>query len=197
MTHFPGQEPSDHTLLKRVERGEPDAPELIYHRYAEKLLTLARVHTGTDLSARFDPEDILQSVFRTFFRRAGRGDYDLPDDDSLWNLLLVIGLNKLRAKGAYHRAGVRDVRRTKSGAAADEAVRETAAADEIALAELRLALEEVLAGLPASQRVILEGRMAGESVDAIAARTGRSKRTVERGIQEFCRVVRDLIESGG
>lgn len=197
MTPFPGQEPSDHTLLKRVERGEPDAPELIYHRYAEKLLTLARVHTGTDLSARFDPEDILQSVFRTFFRRAGRGDYDLPDNDSLWNLLLVIGLNKLRAKGAYHRAGVRDVRRTKSGVAADEAVRETAAADEMALAELRIALEEVLAGLPDSQRVILEGRMAGESVDAIAARTGRSKRTVERGIQEFCRVVRDLIESGG
>lgn len=188
---------SDRSLLRRLHSGERAAFDVLYERYAEKLLTLARVNIGADLSCRLDPEDILQSVFRTFFRRANRGEYDLPDDEGLWKLLLAIGLNKIRAKGALHRAGLRDARKTIHGEAADEFLRVLPAADEAGLHELRLAIREALDELPASQRVILEHRMSGEPVDVIAARTGRSKRTVERAIQDFCRLVREMIGTGG
>jgi DNA-directed RNA polymerase specialized sigma24 family protein len=134
--------PTDGSLLRRVEAGEPAAAKTLYERYAERLYAMARQHSGADLAARFDPEDILQSVFRTFFRRASRGDYDLPDDDNLGRLLLVITLNKVRAKGAYHRAAMRDVRHTKHGPAADHALDHAFAQEELALLDLRMPGEE-------------------------------------------------------
>ncbi len=185
---------TDQSLIRRVHAGESAAATTLYDRYAARLFSLARANTGADLSSRFDPEDILQSVFRTFFRRVERGDYDLLDDESLWKLLLVITLNKLRSKGSHHRAEKRDVRHTKDGAIADFALQTIQASDEIALADLRMAVDELLSSLPESQRMILELRMQGDKVVEIAAKTGRSKRTVERAIQDFSAQMRRQIE---
>ncbi len=49
-----------------------------------------------DLAGRVDADDIVQSVFRTFFRRVAKGDYEVPDGEELWKLFLVIALNKVR-----------------------------------------------------------------------------------------------------
>jgi len=37
----------------------------------------------------------------------------VPPGEDLWKLLLVIALNKIRARGTFHRAAKRDVRRTR------------------------------------------------------------------------------------
>jgi hypothetical protein len=55
-------------------------------------------------SRREGVEDIVQSVFRSFFRRVGQGFYDCPDEDELWKLFLVIGVRKIRNKATYHHA---------------------------------------------------------------------------------------------
>ena len=60
-------------------------------------------------------EDIVQSVFGSFFRRLGQGFYDVPEGDELWKLLLVIALHKIRKKAAYHHAAKRDRHRTIGG----------------------------------------------------------------------------------
>ena len=57
----------DHLLMERLHEGDRDAATLIYVRYAERLLGVARRNTPADLRTRFDPEDVVQSVFRTFF----------------------------------------------------------------------------------------------------------------------------------
>src|SRR5207249_1390836 len=113
---------------------------------------------------RFDPEDIVQSVFRTFFRRAARGDYDAPEGEELWKLFLVIALNKIRATGAYHRAAKRDVRATVLGAAFEATLETIPDKDHQALLLLRLVVEEVLQGVPAVQRRMIELRIAGHEV---------------------------------
>ena len=46
----------------------------------------------------------------SFFRKAGSGDYEVPHGEDLWKLFLVMALNKVRAKGAFHRAAKRDIR---------------------------------------------------------------------------------------
>src|SRR5262245_55855145 len=86
---------SDRSLLKRFRAGDADAATQLYLRYAERLRTLARTRVGRDLAPRIDAEDIVQSVFRTFFRRAALGQYHVPDGEELWKLFLVIGLNKI------------------------------------------------------------------------------------------------------
>ena len=72
---------SDVLLLNRIRSGDEDAALQLYYRYSEKLLKLASRETPQDLATRFDPEDIVQSVFRTFFRRAATGQYEAPEGD--------------------------------------------------------------------------------------------------------------------
>src|SRR5262245_50465347 len=104
--------PSDHTLLRQLRDGEGTAASELHSRYAERILRLARASLSRDLSARLDAEDIVQSVFSSFFRGVSRGFYEVPQGEELWGLFLVITLNKIRARGNYHRAARRDVRRT-------------------------------------------------------------------------------------
>jgi RNA polymerase sigma-70 factor (ECF subfamily) len=182
---------SDASLLRRYQSGEQDAATELYRRYAERLLTLATNQTAADLAPRIDAEDIVQSVFRTFFRRAALGEYELPEGDELWKLFLVIGLNKVRAVAAHHRAGKRDVRATTGG----EALSGTSptVTDDPALQILRLTIDEILAPLPDSYRQVVHLRIEGHEVGEIAARAGRSRRSVERILQEFRAKLHGLI----
>src|SRR5215213_3826967 len=106
----PGLEPSDRSLLFRLKGGQQDAATQLYMRYAQRLRALVRSRCSSQLSRRLEPDDIVQSVFRRFFRRVLQGDYDVPPGEELWGLLLVIALNKIRTEEAFHRAGKRDVR---------------------------------------------------------------------------------------
>jgi RNA polymerase sigma-70 factor, ECF subfamily len=184
---------SDASLLRRYKGGEQDAATRLYVRYAERLRALATAQASPDLKQRVDPDDIVQSVFRTFFRRAAEGQYDVPAGDELWKLFLVIGLNKVRAVAAYHKAARRDVRQTSAGGEYDKALDATPASDDEALTTLRMTVDELLAPLSPSHREIIDLRVAGHEVAEIAARTGRAKRSVERILQEFRRKLHGLI----
>src|SRR6516162_446720 len=134
---------SDHSLLRRVQGGQPDASTELYLRYAHRLHALVAAQSSPDLARRVDAEDIVQSVFRTFFRRAAHGHYSVPDGEEIWKLLLVIALNKVRAAGAYHRAAKRDVRQTVGGEAFDRALESQQGRDEDALAILKMVIDEL------------------------------------------------------
>lgn len=174
---------SDRSLLRRFRHGTGDAATLLYFRYADQLRSLAAARIAPDLAPRLDADDIVQSVFRTFFRRAALGQFEVPDGDDLWNLFLVIALNKLRSAGSFHRAARRDVGRTPALDAGAEA--EPDGRDEDALTTLRLVVDELLAELSGPQRAVIEDRIAGYEVAEIAARVGCSRRTVERCLQTF------------
>lgn len=173
----------DEALLLGYRGGDLDAATLLYFRYAGQVRSFAAARCPPDLAVRVDAEDIVQTVFRTFFRRAAAGQYEVPDGLDLWKLLLVISLNKLRTAGAHHRAAKRDVRRTPQLDPAEAAPAD--GRDEVALATLRLVVEEQLARLPPDYRPIVERRIEGCEVGEIAAAVGRSKRSVERVLQEF------------
>lgn len=176
---------TDQSLLRRFRIGEEDAATQLYVRYARRLEALARAQTGTALSARVDPEDIVQSVFRTFFRRAAAGQYEIPEGEELWKLFLVIALNKIRAVGAYHRAAKRDARVTYSASIGAESLADATQGDEGPLRLLQMVIDELLAELPEAHRRMIELRISGHNVNEIAETTGRAKRSVERVLQQF------------
>lgn len=185
---------SDHSLLRRLKQGEPDAATQLYLRYAQRLLALARSKTSSALSRRVDSDEIVQSVFGSFFRGAQQGYYDVPVGEELWKLFLVIALNKIRAKGAFHLAAKRDVRKTADGEAIDKLADGAPTDDETALQVLKLTLDEALDQLPAGHREMIELRIEGHEIDEIAQRTGRAKRTVERILQEARKRLAELLE---
>jgi RNA polymerase sigma-70 factor, ECF subfamily len=174
---------SDTVLLSRFRGGQQDAAAAIFQRYALRLHKLAETQIGAGLGRRLDPEDIVQTVFRTFFRRTRCGQYEVPEGDELWKLLLVITLNKIRLSAAHHRAAKRNVGATFSLTNRD--LPRNASAEEESHVELRMAVDDLLAELPPTQRAMVALRIDGYGVAEIATRTKRAKRSVERVLQNF------------
>ncbi len=200
MTTTPSPEPSDGSLLRRFRTGEQEAATRLYLRYAKRLHGLASAQTGQDLKTRIDPEDIVQSVFRTFFRRAQEGHYLVPDGEELWKLFLVIGLNKIRDAALFHRAAKRDAKKTTT-LERNPGAFEPEAADQVAETTLRIVIDELLQKLNDTQKEIVKKRMEGAQVEEIALQTNRSHRTVERTLQNFRELLKQQIQgdlkSGG
>jgi RNA polymerase sigma-70 factor (ECF subfamily) len=185
----------DEQLMERLHGGDHAAATAIYVRYADKLLGVARRNTPADLRTRFDPEDIVQSVFRTFFRRAAKGAYAVPAGDDLWKLFLVISLNKIRRLGEFHRSGKRNVSRTS--ALTDPASQASGPAVDDSMRILEMTIDEILADSPAHVRQMVKLRIEGNEVAEIATKTGRSKRSVERVLQNFRKSLAEQLGQSG
>lgn len=183
---------SDRSLIRRLRTGSQDAATQLYLRYAKRLHLLSQAKCSPDLAARVDSDDIVQSVFRTFFRRVGRGEYDVPDGEDLWKLFLVIGLHKIQATGAFHRAAKRNVRASLGSDQLDHTAEES---DATSLSILQMSIDEILDELSPSHRDIIHLRIEGHEVAEIAARIERSKRSVERILQEFRKQLAGLIRA--
>src|SRR5205823_11845127 len=136
---------------------------------------LAENRCSPELARRVDADDIVQSVFAVFFRGIRQGFYDVLSGEEAWRLLLVIALNKIRAKGNFHRAARRDVRRTTNDEALQDGGQADPEGDATALTSLRLVIDEVLEGLPEDHRQIVLLRIEEYQVEEIAERTRRSR----------------------
>lgn len=177
--------PSDRSLLHRIQSGSEGAAGELHRRYADRLLALTRARAGADWRSREDAEDVVQSVFGSFFRGASGGMYRAPDGDELWGLILTIALNKIRAKGQFHRAAKRDVRRTVGEGDRDDRAFDPPEDPTAAHRLLQVVADELIQGLPDSHREIVRLRAEGYEIAEIAGSTGRSKRSVERVLQEL------------
>ncbi len=173
---------TDADLLARFRRGDEDAATALYVKYAKRLQHFAKAKTSDRLSSRFDPDDVVQSVFRTFFRRAAEGFFDVPPGEEIWNLFLVITLNKIRRLGKFHRRQRRSVETTES---TESHPSDVAILDETPLVTLQMSIDELLQGLPPVKRSMVEMRIQGFAINEIADTTGRCTRTVERTLQQF------------
>jgi RNA polymerase sigma-70 factor (ECF subfamily) len=174
---------SDHVLVRRFQQGSQDAATQIYRRYAERLRALAKSKCSPDLAVRADADDIVQCAFRSFFQAVKRGAYEVAPKEQLWHVLAVIALNRIRSEWAFHRAAKRDVRAT-AGIASFKHVAQTYRPHNSPSACSRLVLADALQSLPPLHRQLIDLRMQGYEVAQIAEQTGRSKRTVERLLQE-------------
>jgi RNA polymerase sigma factor (sigma-70 family) len=90
------------------------AAGMIWQRYFRELLSLARRNLDRRARHRADEEDVLQSMFRSFCARQGRGDFHLADRDELWRLLVTITLRKARNTAKAQRREKRDFEREQA-----------------------------------------------------------------------------------
>jgi RNA polymerase sigma-70 factor (ECF subfamily) len=173
-------------ILRRWELGEDGAADEIHRRYAQRLSKLAEKEIGRRLQRRLDADDILQSVFRTFFRRTARGDFAIDHSGALWNLLVRITLAKIRGQAEDHQAGKRSM-------AAEESLDGESSPHEAA--GLRAGPEEVVGLIDEIETVLARFKPPGPQIfylhlqghtnTEIATQTGCTRRLVSLTLERI------------
>jgi RNA polymerase sigma-70 factor (ECF subfamily) len=172
-------------VMAGLRAGDQDAARQVFERFVRKLVRLAGSQFDAVLRRKVDPEDVVQSAYKSFFLRCGAGQLEVHDWDNLWGLLTVITLRKCFDRVEYHRAQCRDVQReaaAQPGAAGTEpwweaVAREPTPAEAAVLAET---VEQLLRGLAADERPILEMSLQGYTTQEISEQLGRPERSVRR-----------------
>jgi RNA polymerase sigma-70 factor (ECF subfamily) len=163
--------------------GTDEAGRAVFEHFTRRLIGLARSQLDVRLQHKIDPEDVVQSAYKSFLLRYGEGALAAEGWDGLWGLLTVITLRKCADRVRYHRAELRDVAREAAAPAEgpepwrDAAGREPTPEQAAVLAET---VERLLAGLDADERRVVELSLQGYSTQEISAHLGRAARSVRR-----------------
>jgi RNA polymerase sigma-70 factor (ECF subfamily) len=170
------------------QAGDQKAARELFDRYVDRLLNLARRRLGQRLAQRVDAEDIVQSVFRTFFGRAREGQFHVEENDDLYKLLVRITLHKTLRQAAYHRAAKRDMNleTTQADDARDHLLEalDRGPTPEAASAFMDQ-LEHVLSELGPKDRQIIDLRLQGYNNVEIAEKLGVSDRSIRRLLERL------------
>ncbi len=183
----------ERSWFELFRKGDETAARELFDRYVNQVMKLARRHLNRPMASRVDAEDIAQSVFRTFFTRARKGQFQVEEADDLCKLLARITVHKTFRQIAFHKRAKRDpgaqtgepqeilMNRLTSGPTPEEAV---AFVDH---------LESFLSKLQPTERKILELRMEGYNNLEIAEQLGISDRKIRRLMER----IRGLAENLG
>ena len=183
---IPASGDSDARLAERWCQGDEQAAAMLFERFFGRLLALVRGRISTALAPRFDPEDVVQSAYRSFFGGVRDGRYAVGHGTDLWQLLVVITLHKLQNRARWNMCDKRSVRREVAGALADVPAellaREPAPAEVVALVD---EVEHVMRGLDAFERKVLELRLQGCTLQEIVAQSQRSFASVRWALDQI------------
>ena len=188
--------------IHMVKAGDSTAANRIWQHYFDRLVRSVRGRLYGQNRAVSDEEDIVLSVFDSFYNAAENGRFpDLFDRDDLWRLLLRMAARKVVDKRR------RDLRQRRGGnvklhsldrAGDDENVMQAIGDEpspEMALM-MQESVEQLFSHLGVGQLRDLAGaKLEGYSNAELAQRFGCSERTIERRlhlIREKCQ--QELVE---
>lgn len=183
-------------LLARYQAGEEAAADAIFNRYVHRLIGLTRSRLSRKLARRLDPEDIVQSAYRSFFRAARAGEFEVSEGRKLWSLLATITLHKLYRQVRKQRAAKVNVNQDQSVASLDGIPLEQVAGDPTPFEANEIAeiLQDVMASLTPLQRQMLQMHLQSHSVHEIAKETRRAVRTVKRLLEKVERMLEQRLK---
>jgi RNA polymerase sigma-70 factor (ECF subfamily) len=186
-------------VMARLRGGDQDAASQVFQQFASRLIGLTRQRLDSRLCQKLDAEDVVQSVFKSFFVRHGQGQFELANWDGLWGLLVRITLRKCVRKKRNFYGPQRDVRREavpspgEDGAGLEwEAVAREPRPEEAAV--LAETVGQFLSGLNERDRPIVELRLEGYTAPEISTRVGRTEHTVQGILKRVRKRLRPLLE---
>jgi RNA polymerase sigma-70 factor, ECF subfamily len=178
-----------HDLQSPDASRREEAARQIWLRFADRLGALVGRRLDVLVRRRVDVDDVVQSLFASFFAAKPSPAGPPRSREDLWRLLVHFAMCKVAGTVDHHHARRRDVRRDRpfplhgdAETASDEgwaALRDRARmtpADEVVA---RLEFERLLAVLPDDLRQTFALRLEGYTNAEIAAQIGRVERTVE------------------
>jgi RNA polymerase sigma-70 factor (ECF subfamily) len=189
-------------LMAGLRDQDGEAARQLFNRFAGRLIGLARARLDQVVRAKVGAEDVVQSVFKSFFRCHADGQFDVRSWDALWSLLVVITARKCGRQLRRFRGAGRDVRRevpapasSDDSAAGWEALARDPSPEEAAV--LAETLERLMRGLKERERQVLELRLQGYTVPEISARVGRTEFTVQGILTRVRQRLEPLCAGGG
>lgn len=198
-----GEDPDWQKIIEGLRSGNEPMVREFYSRYGPLLHGIADRRLAPEMQRRFDADDVIQSTFRTFFRRAKIGYFQFDDNQRLWNLLCAITLTKLREKLRYHSRKSRSVRRESSPGDSrsdnppledDGRFASTEPAPDAGL-EFGQTFEKVLQSLDEAERRLVELKLQDMTNDEAAEQLGMSERTVRRMLQRLQSKIQSLLDT--
>jgi RNA polymerase sigma factor (sigma-70 family) len=182
-------EESPSVWLRQLRTGNDQAAQQLWEAYYRRLVALARRKLEGRQRLVDDAEDVALSAFMSFCKGVRDGRFpQLNDRYDLWRLLMTITLHKVlhlvRDEGRQKRGG-KD--KTGGGHGGSPDPIEEIVAQELTpelAAEIAEQCAVLLSDLPTADLVELAIlKMEGHTNSEIAARWGRTERTVERKLQ--------------
>jgi RNA polymerase sigma-70 factor, ECF subfamily len=183
-------------LLARLRNYDAEAADQLFDHFTHQLLALARTHLDDWARGKIDPEDIVQSVYRSFVGRFSADRLQLHNWDALWGLLSLMTVRKCLRRREYLLAASRDVRREVSlpnDALLPIPSREPLPEDAAVLTDL---VENLLRGLEPRDREIVVLYLQGYSLREISELRDCAYRTVRRIIDRARRRLLRLWDEG-
>jgi RNA polymerase sigma-70 factor (ECF subfamily) len=178
-------------LMTRLRAGDEDAATQVFSRFTHRLIALARAHLDSRLRQKVDPEDVLQSVYKSFFLRHAQGELALGGWEGLWALLVLITARKCGRYARRFHAARRDVNAEAAAVdGSDESgviaafSAEPSPTEAVMLSEL---VELLLRDLGERDGAILTLALQGYSAAEISNQLGRPPRTVYRVLKRIKR----------
>jgi RNA polymerase sigma-70 factor (ECF subfamily) len=147
-----------------VVAGTESAADELDSRYRQRLCALVEREMNQRFRRREDPEDVVQSVFRTFFRRTARGEFTIEHPGALWRLLRQIARRKILKHGEYHGAERRHPDKEDRVEVEQLAARSTTASEARLLGDV---LEAVLAGVQPLESGVFRLQLCGYTIREI------------------------------
>lgn len=176
-------------IIERMRQGDSDAARIIYERFSAELLATTRRRISPRCRTRFDAEDIIQSVFRSFFARQASHPWDIRNWETLRAILKVMARRKCGRQIVRHQSQRRSVEREVpldvAGDLRVSASRILVAQSAESHAISRERLERALANLSDRECEILRLFIDFYTPVEIADRLGCATRTVRRAVDKF------------
>jgi RNA polymerase sigma-70 factor (ECF subfamily) len=172
-------------VMARLRAGDEAAAREIFQRFVRRLVRLTQCQLDRVMRSKVDPEDVVQSAYKSFFLRYGEGKLEVESWDNLWSLLTLITLRKCLDRVNYHSTAGRDAQReavAQPGAAGSEPWWEAIARDPTPeeAAVLAETVEQLLRDLNAEERPVLEMSLQGYTTQEISQRLVLAERSVRR-----------------
>ena len=170
-----------------IKHGDSFAANQIWNRYFDRLVRTVRKRLYGQNRAISDEEDIVVSVFESFYAAAEHGRFpDLADRDDLWRLLLTMSARKIIDKRRHdrrkRRGGEIAVQSLNSGeddSLIIDAIGSVPSPEMIIM--MQESVEQLFSHLGVGNLRDLAGaKLEGHSNAVIAAKFGCSERTIER-----------------
>ena len=178
----------DRDLIKQFKEGSESAATELFDRYCERLMKLARRRIGQRMTSRVDPEDVIQSAFRTFFVRVKNDEFTFQGENDLFKLLVRLTVHKTLRQVAFHRAAKRNPElEAGHGSDAQEMLQQLSTGEATPEVEVTLLdeFERFMKQLPEFDRKVLEMRLQGYSTTEIAAELKSYDRKIRRVIERI------------
>jgi RNA polymerase sigma-70 factor (ECF subfamily) len=158
------------------------APKDLDEQYRVRLCQLVEREMNRRFRRKEDPEDVVQSAFRTFYRRNALGEFHIDSSVDLWRLLETIARHKILKHVEKLAAAKRNPAREEYPEG-DDLRGKTPTPEEAAIAADLM--EEILVGLDESYVTVVHLRLQNCTEEEIATKLGCTRSFVRTKLERI------------